>query len=176
MPDSPPAARLGSFVATARGNSDLRVAPAIRLNDRRHKFQHTSRPKTVNTFFYFFAKNLSSRSGSTKNIYSIYFYVEVSCQNCLALAAGVVADAAQCGGFLLGVEWFVRHLTTHFPALPSSLLVLLRLGRYQRLRARHAFSRNRKGPPRETAPHPAKNPNQTQEMDSGSWTMSLTVL
>ena len=33
-----------------------------------------------------------------------------------------------------------------------------------------------KGPPRRTAPNPAKNPNETQEMDSGSWTMSLTVL
>lgn len=77
MPDSPPAARLGGFVATARGNSSLRVASAIRLNDRRHKLQHTSHRKTVNAFFRFSAKNLSGRFGSTKYIDSLYFYVEV---------------------------------------------------------------------------------------------------
>lgn len=33
-----------------------------------------------------------------------------------------------------------------------------------------------KGPPRRTAPNPAKNPNETQEMVSGFWLMSLTYV
>ena len=55
---------------------------------------------------------------ATELVFCLLVYL-VGFQNRLALVEGVVADSGQCGGFLLGIETFVRFLTKVFPLASS---------------------------------------------------------